>query len=101
MSFLSDLASDISSALSDIAVSITYVASGVTYTCSGWSQAIDLTKISASGVMAGDLAVSIFVATLSITPKLGDRIIIDGRPRTVISVARDTASTMWSLQVRG
>ena len=113
MSILEDLARDIEDGLSDFASDFEYRQVGVALPVyvSGWANAIDLMRVTAAGVNAGDLMVTLFASSLGyghtadgkerVNPKPGDRIIIEGKARTVISASTDAAKAIWQLHVRG
>ena len=99
--FMADLAADVQGALADMAEPLTLKRGSSSFTCSGFSAAIDLTRVTGTGVIAGDLMVTVLADTLTVTPKAGDVFTIGGRARAVISAAQDPAGTVWSVQVRG
>ena len=99
--FLADLAADVQAGLADLADGLVLKRGTTAYNCQGFTAAIDLTRVSASGIQAGDLMVTALANTLPVTPKAGDTITVDGKPRAVISAARDPAGAVWSIQVRG
>ena len=104
MSRMTDaIARDIRVGLDDLADVFIYAQqnNSVPWDARGWSSPIDLTRVSADGINAGDILVSLFCETMPITPKAGDTIRIAGKPYAVISVARDAVGAMWSIQVRG
>ena len=67
------------------------------YPCRGWAERLDTAHILAPGVTVGDWAVSLFCPSLALAPRVGDRVVIDGVPRTIRNVGRDLAGAMWSL----
>ncbi|MEI7608519.1 MAG: hypothetical protein WCJ64_14170 [Rhodospirillaceae bacterium] len=111
MTFLEDFAKDIQDGMADFASEIVYQQGNQTISALGWSNAIDLMRVSAAGVNAGDLMVTLFASSLGtghtakgkeqVNPKAGDRVIIEGKARTVLSASTDAAKAIWQLHVRG
>ena len=57
---MADVAADVQAGLADLADTLAYQpAGGATLSVSGFAEAIDLTRVTASGVQAGDLKVII------------------------------------------
>lgn len=98
---MTDVASDVQAGLADLAEPLVLKRGTTSYPFAGWSAVIDMTRISGSGVTAGDIMVTALANTLAVTPKAGDTITIDGKARAVVAVARDPAGACWQIQVRG
>lgn len=70
--------------------------------CSGFIEWLDTSKAMASALVKQmDASVTILADTLPFTPRIGDKIVADGRVKTINNIARDPAGTAWVLQVTG
>lgn len=72
----------------------------VSHACSGFVDDYSLQDKAGTLIEANDRKVFILCSSLDLTPSPTDRLVVSGKPYTIISVQRDPASTCWVLQAR-